>query len=276
MFSALSHWWQQLGHSGRASRSRRSRATYRPRLEALEDRCVPALLLVKSGADDVNQVGTLRWAVAKAQNGDVIEIVPAQGGPQHITLTHGELKLNYNVVIESVGPSDATIDGNHSSRVFEVTDGATVSLDNLIIVGGNAKAYTTGSAYLDGDGGGILNEGNLFMRGCSVENNGFNGDRSTNREVQKGGGIYNFQRLLNIYGCVVDENFAEVAGGGVYNDRGVLAMAFTNTNFNSTNGSGGAIAIDIYSRNFDTGNTSGVPLYSFWLHFFCYLGFVHE
>ena len=232
--------------------------------------------MVKSGADDVNQVGTLRWAVAKAQNGDVIEIVPAQGGPQHITLTHGELKLNYNVVIESVGPSDATIDGNHSSRVFEVTDGATVFLDNLSIVGGNAKAYTTGSAYLDGDGGGILNEGNLFMRGCSVLNNGFNGDRSTNREVQKGGGIYNFQRLLNIYGCVVDENFAEVAGGGVYNDRGVLAMAFTNTNFNSTNGSGGAIAIDIYSGNFDTGNTSGVPLYSFWLDFFCYLGFVHE
>ena len=242
MFSALSHWWQQLGHSGRASRSRRSRATCRPRLEALEDRCVPALLLVKSSADDVNLAGTLRWAVAKAQSGDVIEILPAVGGPQHITLTQGELLLKHNVVIESAGPGDATIDGNNSSRVFEIAPDVTVYLDNLFIVGGNAKAHTSGNSNLDGDGGGILNEGKLFMQHCWVLNNGFNGETGYNGVVQKGGGIYNDHGYLNVYGGVVDENFAALAGGGIYNDAGILAMAFTNANFNSTNGTGGAIA----------------------------------
>jgi predicted outer membrane repeat protein len=200
--------------------------------------------LVKSSADDVNLAGTLRWAVANAQDGDSIDILP-----QHITLTQGELLLNHKVVINSVDSSTyATIDGNNSSRVFEVAPGTTVYFHNLIIVGGNAKAQTTSNSNLDGDGGGILNEGKLFLYHCSVLNNGFNGDRSTNREVLKGGGIYNLRGFLFVYGGIVDENFAEVGGGGIYNDAGVLSMAFTNANFNSTYGIGGAIA------NFDGSN----------------------
>src|SRR5262249_44825511 len=128
MFSALSHWFQRQLRPGRRSRlPRRSRSAFRPRLETLEERWVPTTLKVFSSADDVTMIGTLRWAVAKAHDGDVIEILPypRTGQARHITLTHGELFLNHNVTIESVGP-EATIDGNFSSRVFEIARGATV------------------------------------------------------------------------------------------------------------------------------------------------------
>src|SRR5262249_6440791 len=105
MFSTLSHWLQRHLRSGRPSPPpRRSRRGLRPRLEPLEDRWVPSLLKVTSSADDLTMKGTLRWAVANAHDGDVIEILPYpwSGQPRHITLTHGELFLNHHVTIESV------------------------------------------------------------------------------------------------------------------------------------------------------------------------------
>src|SRR6516162_8851772 len=178
--------------SAQASRSRRSRATYRPRLEALEDRCVPAIWFVNSNADDIMQGGTLRWAAAHAQNGDTIEILPTDNGAgRHIVLTHGELLLNQEVTIEAVGPA-ATIDGNNSSRIFEVSPRPSVTLDNLFIVNGDAKAHAGFIANFDGDGGAILNEGWLTLDTCVVENNGTNGDGRVNVAVKKGGGIYNY------------------------------------------------------------------------------------
>jgi hypothetical protein len=228
---------------------RRSRGGFRPRLEGLEDRCVPALLTVTSNGDDVMQAHTLRWAVANAQNGDEIEILPAPDGPRHITLTHGELFLNHNVYINAAGPFYATIDGNGSSRVFEVAPGAHVNLDDLFIIDGNAKANNSlGNASLDGDGGGILNEGFLNLHQCWVINNGHNGDGGYNYQVKKGGGIYNDNGNLLVYGCHVDGNFAGEAGGGIYSDMGVLSVAFTKMWINSTRGFGGAIATIEHDR----------------------------
>ena len=232
MFSALSHWWQRRLRSSRASRCpRRSRSAFRPRLEALEERWVPATLKVGSSADDVTMIGTLRWAVANAHDGDVIEILPYpwSGQPRHITLTHGELFLNHNVTIESVGP-EATIDGNFSSRAFEVARGATVEFDNLLISDGNAKANNRlGNASLDGDGGGILNEGSLTMNHCGVHDCVF------------GGGIFNYHGYLLVYNeSFVNHNFAAI-GGGIYNDHGTLVMSDTALVANGAGDLGGAI-----------------------------------
>src|SRR5262249_3196478 len=151
----------------------------RPRVEALEERCLLSTTwYVTNTIDNVNQVDSLRWAVANAQNGDTIEILTQNGAGLHIGLTHGELFLNHDVTIESVGPNDAagaaTIDGEGSSRVFEVARGHRVILRNLLITHGNAKAHNSlGNAALDGDGGGILNEGNLFLDHCDVLNNAY-------------------------------------------------------------------------------------------------------
>ena len=243
MFSALSHCWQRLKHSGRASRPLpSSRHAFRPSLEALEDRCVPAIWFVNSNADDIMQGGTLRWAAAHAQNGDTIEILPTDNGAgRHIVLTHGELLLNQEVTIEAVGPA-ATIDGNNSSRIFEVSPRASVTLDNLFIVNGDAKAHAGFIANLDGDGGAILNEGWLTLDTCVVENNGTNGDGRVNVAVKKGGGIYDYPNaFLDLTRSRVEQNFADIAGGGIYNNRATAIMDHMIMRNNSTNGDGGAI-----------------------------------
>jgi hypothetical protein len=243
MFLTLSHWFQRQFRSGRPSRlGGRSRGGFRPRLEALEQRCVPTTWNISSSADDVTMIGTLRWAVANAHDGDVIKILPEvwSGEARHVTLTQGELFLNHNVTIESVGP-EAIIDGNFSSRVFEVARGASVELDNLFIVDGNAQAHNShGNVSLDGDGGGILNEGSLTIDNCSVANNGYSRSEFKNHALKAGGGIYNYHGYLLAVGSTVDENFAG-AGGGIYNDRGTLVMTDTTMASNSASGGGGAI-----------------------------------
>jgi hypothetical protein len=259
MFSALSRFWQRQFHSGRASRpARRSRGAFRPRLEALEDRCVPTVWSVTSSADNINQLGTLRWAVANAHNDDTIDIGPLDGlGHHHIVLLHGELFLNQSVTIEGLGEVPTTIDGYNWSRVFEVSRRAVVDLKNLDIIHGNAKANNPlGNAGLDGDGGAILNEGQLFMDRCLVKQNGRTWEGGYNSQVKEGGGIYNYHNAFLFLGASrVDENFANIAGGGIYNDQGAVAMADTFMMSNSTNHAGGAIYNSYGTVELDLRNT---------------------
>jgi hypothetical protein len=222
------------------------RRAFRPRLEALEDRCVPATLTVTNGSDDVALAHSLRWAVANAHNGDIIEIQPIHTRrwgdlAQHITLTHGELYLNQDVTIESIGPA-AVIDGNFSSRVFEVVRTADVTLDNLVIMDGNARTNNSlGNAGFNGDGGGILNEGFLTIDHCLVSDNGETSLGGNNKAVKAGGGIYNYHGNLVVTESAVDDNFAGT-GGGIYNDRGTLSIGKTQMAANHATGGGGAIS----------------------------------
>jgi len=257
MFKALSHWWQRQLRSARATRSRRSRATCRPRLEALEERFVPSNWFVSNNADDVNLLGSLRWAVAQAQNGDTIYIMPTDSGAGRvITLTHGELYLNHDVTITSLGRYRPVIDGNHSSRDFEVARGTSVALDHLFIIDGNAKANNSlGNAGLDGDGGGILNEGSLTMDDCWVGNNGYTRLGGKDHTVKSGGGIYNnYHGTLNVTDSSVDLNFAGT-GGGIYNARGTLSIMHTTMAENSATGGGGAISNALGQVTIDRNST---------------------
>ena len=95
-----------------AKRGRLRRAV--PRLEALEDRWVPATLLVTSPLDDGSQ-GTLRYDIAHAQSGDTIEMSPTLTSP--IVLTQGELYLKKNLTIEGQATQlDACGDRDPGSR----------------------------------------------------------------------------------------------------------------------------------------------------------------
>jgi hypothetical protein len=122
-----------------AGASRTLRSTFRPRLEALEDRRVPAHWAVTSPADNINQPGTLRWAVAQAQNGDTIEVRTNQT----IFLTQGELVLANDLTIVHMVTRPVTrtkISGDHLSRVFEVSPAAHVKLFDVDSFDGNGVA----------------------------------------------------------------------------------------------------------------------------------------
>jgi hypothetical protein len=178
------------------------RPTIRPRLEILEDRCVPSTM-VTSAADD-GSAGTLPWAIANTAQHGTIDI--SQGlGP--IVLTRGELDLTQSVTIESLG-SPATIDGKFTSRVFEVAARTHVKLVNLVI--------EDGVDFSSGQGNGIDNHGWLELKDCTLSKNGSPGPAGFPGSGTEGGGIYNDGRLILDHSNLL--NNGAFIGGGIFND----------------------------------------------------------
>ena len=123
---------------GLQSRAQRQPAgrRFRPRLEALEDRCVPSTLTVTNTLD--YGPGSLRYEIAQAESGKsgkVTTIDFAQGLHGTITLYYGQLNITRNVTIQGPGASLLTVSGGNSSRVFEVAPNVTA------IISGN-KVYS--------------------------------------------------------------------------------------------------------------------------------------
>src|SRR5262245_14441132 len=125
---------------------------FRPCLEPLESRTVPSTLV--TNLND-NGPGSLRSAVAAADatSGAVIHFAPFLHGT--IKLTTGQLNLTSNMTIDGPGAFLITVSGNNASRIFDVSNGATVTISGLTIANGSAMSTTDPS--LQG-GGGVLNE----------------------------------------------------------------------------------------------------------------------
>ncbi|MBK5532305.1 DUF4347 domain-containing protein [Pseudomonas sp. TH08] len=117
-------------------------------------------------------VGSLRAALASAQNGDIVTF--SSGMTVQLT---SELLINKNITVDgdlnNDGVADVTLDGQYKTRVVEVTSGSTVTLDGLVITrglvsgnGGNGGYGATGAM-----GGGIFNAGILTLNNVSVTSN---------------------------------------------------------------------------------------------------------
>ncbi|WP_166217909.1 Ig-like domain-containing protein [Pseudomonas atagonensis] len=117
-------------------------------------------------------VGSLRAALASAQNGDIVTF--SSGMTVQLT---SELLINKNITVDgdlnNDGVADVTLDGQYRTRVVEITSGSTVTLDGLVITrglvsgnGGNGGYGATGAL-----GGGIFNAGILTLNNVSVTGN---------------------------------------------------------------------------------------------------------
>ncbi|MCX2543242.1 Ig-like domain-containing protein [Pseudomonas sp. COW5] len=117
-------------------------------------------------------VGSLRAALASAQNGDIVTF--SSGMTVQLT---SELLINKNITVDgdlnNDGVADVTLDGQYKTRVVEITSGSTVTLDGLVITrglvsgnGGNGGYGATGAM-----GGGIFNAGILTLNNVSVTGN---------------------------------------------------------------------------------------------------------
>src|SRR6516162_1641361 len=161
---------------------------FRPRLEPLENRCLPSVLTVTSTAD--SGLGTLRAELAAAQDDDAILF--ALPNRSTIQLTSGPLVINHTIRILGPGASALTINGNHTFSIFDNLGVGLIS--GLTISGGGGSA-----------GGGINNTTELLLSHCVISGN----------QATMGGGIYcsAINGLTNISDCTISNNSATMGGG---------------------------------------------------------------
>jgi hypothetical protein len=146
--------------------------------------------------------GSLRQALADANDGDTINFDPALNG-QVIGLTTAELTIDKDITISGPGPDMLAVSraSNTQFRIFHVMASRTVNIEGLTISSGNAYS-----------GGGILNDqATLTLTNCSLLNNVANG----------GGGAYNNDGgSLTIVDSIINGNHAI---GGEYPSGGGIA-----------------------------------------------------
>jgi predicted outer membrane repeat protein len=214
----------------------RPRTTFRPTLERLEARIVPATLTVTTTAD--SGVGSLRAEVAAASAGDTIVFGPQVAG-QTIGLMTGDIQITQaNLTIDG-GTAGVTIDGDNLSQIFAIggnngSNGDT--LENLTLIHGlaagtNGGAITVGNSTsltlsgvnlsqnsattlsgVGGNGGAIANYGSL-----TVKNNSMFGLNSADPRYGDGGAIFSTGGgQLAISSSTLMGNSAGVDGGAIY------------------------------------------------------------
>ncbi len=164
----------------------------------------------------------------------------------------GDLDIAGSVIITALSSSGVSIDGQAIDRVFHITSpGAVVTMEGLVIFGGTADS-----------GGGIRNTGTLTLKSCSIQSNvatiyGGGIDNAgaltildswiqSNSCAEYGGGLANGPGgSVTVRRTTVSGNYADLGGGGVYNNAigPGLAVEITDcliaSNVASATGAGG-------------------------------------
>jgi hypothetical protein len=152
--------------------------------------------------------GSLRQALADANDGDTINFDPALNG-RNISLTSAELVVDKDVIINGPGPNLLGVfrSSNAYFRIFHVMPNSTVTIAGLTMSNGAGDQQ---------GGGGILNDhATLTIEGCAVQN-------SFALQSNSGGGVFNDgsegTATLTVLNSSISGNSAYFAGGGIYND----------------------------------------------------------
>jgi hypothetical protein len=161
---------------------------------------------------------TLRVAVAAADADPGADVVVLQGIGRY-QLRQGAINLANDVTIVGQNARGTTIQGSGNDRVFTVAAGVNVTLSGVTLAGGTTS----------GDGGAVLNAGNLSLIFARVT-----GSRGAN-----GGGLAN-AGTLSLANSLIDHNTATSAGGAIANS-GELFIG-NGTIFANQAGAAGAVS----------------------------------
>ncbi len=193
----------------RARRGTASGTKYRPSLEALEDRWVPAIYPVTNTGDSAAVgSGSLRRAIIDLNLGnEAMNTIEFQGAGAQGTITLASALAPISRPVRILGPgwdvlTIARDPAQGDFRIFQVQTTGEVSIRQLTISGGRAGA---------GNGGGILLAGGtLNVTYCNI----------TNNEADSGGGIAVDQGTLFVNFGSISGNTANTQGGGLYAGAG--------------------------------------------------------
>src|SRR5579885_2521944 len=136
-----------------------------------------------AGPGDCAATCTLRDALASAAPGDNITFSPALSYPATITLSGQELLIYKSLTIAGPGLDRLTVSGGNQSRVFEIANSATVTIQDLAIADGNESGANGAPDFSgttppgnggDAAGGAIyVNSGrSLLLADCDIHHNG--------------------------------------------------------------------------------------------------------
>ena len=216
---------------------------------------------------------------------------------QPILVVNGELPTITNALqILGLGTGQLSIEGNSTSRIFDIANSAVVGISDLTVSYGsatstgesggdirNAGRLTLTSVdvthgFSDKDGGGIANSGNVKLFSSTVSGNtalksgggiyssGYlymNGSTSiaNNYSYQGGGGIAD-SGTATLWNSTVSGNTAYgSSGGGVYN-KGLLTLYNASVSDNSASANGGGIANEATLRSYQGSQLNGNSAYT--------------
>jgi predicted outer membrane repeat protein len=209
---------------------------YRPRVESLEDRCVPATITVTKLTDGVGVSGmTLREAVDKANltpASDKIVFKTGLKGTINLDALLGEIDITTSLKIIGPGANKITISGQDASRIFSLDDGTgtaiNVTLSKLTLTRGNG----TGTLF-SGTGGAIFSNGeNLTLNNVTLSHNHTTGiggaivsalaptltvnqSRLFGNSSDSSGGAINASGTVVVRNSLLSANHAILAGGAI-------------------------------------------------------------
>lgn len=213
-----------------------------------------ATFTVQHNVDEINDPAllSLRDAILAANAASGQDTIVLSATTYEILLTGssgGELTITDDLIILVDGGGAATIDGNGLDRVFKI-DGATVTMSNLVITGGDKNDgggikiesdghLTLNQVVVTGNmadvGAGIHNNGELYLTDVTVSNNGSLADTSF------GGGLYN-DGIASFERVTFFNNRADKGGGLYHNDNaGSLTISRTTFSGNQADGDGGGL-----------------------------------
>lgn len=234
-------WTLQTRDSGysRASLSLGASLPELPFFDRLEDRIVPAYIVVDTLEDVVDAddgVTSLREAIANAaamsstQTITFDSTVFASGGTIELRNGNGEISIAAvsGVIIDNdldddgVADYDITIDADNRYRVFHLTSGS-LTIEGLTLVDGIART---------GNGGNILADSGTTL-------NVYASTITSGRAASQGAGIWS-QGTLTVSGSIISYNISQEAGG-IYSKGSATitdSMIFENEAYE---GSGGGV-----------------------------------
>src|SRR5262245_17472921 len=204
MWNSLRLFHRPLRRAPKANRS----PSPRIRVEVLDDRCLPATLLVTAVTG--TGAGSLPNAVAQAVAGDIITFDPALAG-QPIVLASA-LTINKSITIQGQGADKTIISGAGTDRLFNVTSVDPVGIAGVTLANGLTTAANS-------NGGAILNTGNLVLESDSFNLNQVLGPGSEGAAIASSGA----GASVTISNCSFTGGFATGGGGVFFNDTGSTA-----------------------------------------------------
>ncbi|MEA3188459.1 MAG: hypothetical protein QOD99_2289 [Chthoniobacter sp.] len=236
-------------------------------IEILEARIAPATLTVLNLFDF--GAGTLRDTIAASAAGDTIKFKAGLTGT--LTVSTGDIDIDHKLTIKGPGGNKIILNGNNSSRLFNITDGdfltdSPVSISGLALIHGKAGVTESGGAIFsyesltlknvvisgntaDNAGGVAVFGGDTLGTSVSVINCQVSGNSAT--DTSYGGGLdLVASKSIVISGSTITGNKAMTKGGGVFARVGSAGTGITiskslisGNSVTASNSVGGGLAV---------------------------------